>query len=151
MNMWFGKIEELKNCKAISTENIEVILNFLQNNDMINLPCGKYDLSGDDFVNVFEYETKENDGVFEAHKKYTDVQLVITGKERVLWAAKYSTETKLYQEETDCSFGIVDKPDMVELNDKYCIVFLPGEAHKACVYAETVMKVKKAVFKLAYQ
>jgi len=146
--MWFGNVEELNNCDVISSECIEIVLNFLKNNDMIYLPCGKYDIGGDNFVNVFEYETKENDGVFEAHKKYTDVQFVISGKEIVLWANNYSTETKPYQVETDCSFGIVDKSESAELNDKYCIVFLPGEPHKACVHAGTVMNVKKAVFKL---
>ena len=147
--MWFGKREELIGCKDIPSEDIKMILDFLKDNDMVALPCGRYELRGESFVNVFEYDTKVNDGVFEAHRKYTDVQFVITGKEIALWSDKYSSETEPYKPDSDCSFGTVDNATAKELNDKLCVVFLKGEPHKAGVSVDSVMKVKKAVFKLA--
>ena len=146
--MWFGKIEELLNCKIISEEHIEMILNFMRANNMVELSCGRYNLCRDCFVNVFEYDTKESDGVFEAHEKFTDVHFVITGKELVLWADKYSMETKPYQADGDYSLGTADNASKTELDDNLCVVFLPGDPHKAGICDKFAMKVKKAVFKL---
>ena len=35
-----------------------------------------------DDLNIFEYDTKESDSVFEAHKEYIDIHFVIIGEEK---------------------------------------------------------------------
>ena len=115
---------------------------------MRTLPNGRYDLGNDNYVNVFEYETKESDGVFEAHKKYIDIHYVINGEEKVLWADKYEQETKPYQADGDYSLGMVGHYKEVVLNGILC-VFLPDEPHKAGVCIKGSKSVKKAVFKIS--
>ena len=146
--MWVGALGNLQNCTVL-TENVKACaLNFIHENDLRVLPNGRYELGDGNYVNIFEYETKENDGVFEAHKEYIDIHYAIIGKEKVLWADDYTRETKAYQEDGDYSLGIVENAKEIESNFG-CCVFLPDEPHKAGVIAKTSEKVKKAVFKIA--
>lgn len=147
--MWIGKIEELKNCKNISAKDAETVARFITENDMCSLPNGRYELGGENFVNVFEYETKDSDGIFETHEKYVDIQYVIIGEEKVLWAEKIDSETKPYQADKDRSLGLVNKPEQAILSNGTLCVFLPKEAHKVGLTLSTITKVKKAVFKIA--
>jgi YhcH/YjgK/YiaL family protein len=129
--------EETKSC----------IIEFIKNNDLQTLPCGKYDLGDGDFVNIFEYETKENDNVFETHKAYVDIHYVIIGTEKILWADKYLRVLKSYQADGDYSLGTVNEPkELTQIGD--LCVFLPDEPHKAGVILYETTKVKKAVFKI---
>ena len=148
--MWIGKIEELQNCKDISVKDAETVMRFVAENDMSSLPKGKYELGGENFVNVIEYDTKESDGIFEAHKKYIDIQYVISGEEKVLWAEKIDLETTPYLVEKDRSLGLVNKPEQLALSDGILCVFVPEEAHKVGLTLNAVVKVKKAVFKIVH-
>ena len=145
--MWIGTLEELKNCSLLSGEVKERVINFIKNNDMVNLPNGRHELGNNNYVNVFEYETKDNDGVFELHHEYVDIHFDICGVESVLYADKYDVETKEYQKDVDYSLGVVTNPKKVILDGKLC-VFLPNEPHKAGIIAKQKSKVKKAVFKI---
>ena len=147
--MWIGKIEELKDCKAISVKDAETIARFIAENDMSTLPIGKYALGGENFVNVIEYETKESDGIFEAHEKYVDIQYVIIGEEKILWAEKIDSETTPYKSDKDRSLGLVNEPEQSVLSNGTLCVFVPKEAHKVGLTLSAITNVKKAVFKIA--
>ena len=145
--MWIGKIEDLIKCEVLEENVISSVLAFIKNNDMQSLPDGSYDLGNGNFVNIFEYDTKESDGVFETHKKYVDIHYPIIGEEKILWASAYERETQSYQAEDDYSLGTVRVPQEIEMNGGLC-VFLPNEPHKAGVALRGSVKVKKAVFKV---
>ena len=145
--MWIGNIEKFNECPLLTEEVKNLVVAFIKNNDMQNLPNGRYELNGENYVNVFEYETKENDGVFELHKQYIDVHYAITGEETILWGESYTQETKPYQADGDYSLGQVSNPKEVKVNGELC-VFLPNEPHRAGVIYNGAVKVKKAVFKV---
>lgn len=145
--MWVGKIEDLKNFDGLSEEVKISVLEFLKTNDLKALENGKHDLVNGNYVNVFEYDTKENDGVFETHKRYIDIHFVISGEEKILWSDKYLEETKPYQADGDYSLGTVVNPNAVEMGNKLCL-FEIDEPHKAGVYFKEICHVKKAVFKI---
>lgn len=148
--MWIGKIEELKTCKVISEKDAETIVRFIAENDMSSLPTGKYSLGGENFVNVIEYDTKESDGIFEAHEKYVDMQYIIKGEEKILRADKIESETKPYQTDKDRTLGLVNNPTENILSQGNFCVFIPKEAHKVGLTLNAVIKVKKAVFKIVH-
>lgn len=145
--MWVGNIKEFENCDALCDKAKSCIIEFIKSNDLQTLPCGKYDLGDGDFVNIFEYETKENDNVFETHKVYVDIHYVIIGSEKILWADEYLQVLKSYQADGDYSLGIAKKPKELARIGDLC-VFLPDELHKAGVIFNETTKVKKAVFKI---
>ena len=145
--MWFGNIEDLKNCALLSSEAKITIENFIKNNDLVNLPLGRHKLGLDNYVNVFEYETKTSDNVFEAHKEYIDVHFAIIGEETLLYGASYDEETKPYDSDGDYSLGVINNAKKVTVSRELS-VFLPNEPHKAGVIANEATKIKKAVFKI---
>lgn len=145
--MWFGTKEQLKTCPLLSKESKESVLAFFNAHDFQTLENGRYDLAKDNFVNLFEYDSKENDGVFEAHKAYIDIHYVILGEEKTLFADKYTKETQGYDQEKDCSFGLVENAKECTLQGELC-VFLPEEVHKGGVLTTKAMHLKKAVFKI---
>ena len=62
----------------------EAAAQFLATHDMAELPCGSYEIGPNEFVNVMEYDTKaRKDACYEAHKKYVDIQMVISGSELI--------------------------------------------------------------------
>lgn len=146
--MWFGNVEDLTKCSLLSEVAKAQLIVFFKNNNLKALPNGRYDLGDGNYVNIFEYDTKENDGVFETHKEYVDVHYAILGNERILWGDGYTKKTTPYQKDGDYSLGLVENAKEVVLNGGCCI-FLTNEPHKAGVILETSEKVKKAVFKIA--
>lgn len=145
--MWMGSFEDLKKCPFLTDEVKNLLIDFIKNNDMQKLSNGRYDLDKENYVNVFEYETKETDGVFEMHKQYIDIHYAITGEEKIFWGEKYMQETKPYQVDGDYSLGTLDNPTEEKSHGKI-FVFLPDEPHKAGVMVSRAIKVKKAVFKV---
>lgn len=145
--MWVGNVEELEECSSLSEFAKAQIRDFFRNNNVNSLPNGRHDLGEGNYVNIFEYETKENDGIFEAHKVYIDIHYAILGNEKILWADGYTKETKSYQKDGDYSLGIVENANEIVSNGN-CCVFSPNEPHKAGVIFEVSEKVKKAVFKI---
>ena len=145
--MWIGSIEELKECSLLSEFAKTKIVEFFNNNNLKLLTNGRYDLGDSDYVNIFEYETKESDGVFETHKAYIDIHYAILGSEKILWAEQYEKELTPYQADGDYSLGTVESAKVIEPNDRFCL-FLPEEPHKAGVVFNAPQKVKKAVFKI---
>jgi len=148
--MWLGKVEKLNECLELTETAKEMIISFIQNNNLHSLQNGRYELKNGNYVNVFEYQTKENDGVFEMHKEFIDIHYVITGQEKILWGETYTKEISSYQKEKDFSLGTVEKPCEIDLRDKLC-VFMPNEPHKPGVILESASNIKKAVFKISVE
>ena len=120
-----------------------------------NLPqdCGKYILANEDFANIEEYETKPHDQCFfETHKKYADVQLLLSGKERIDYTDLFGLDVKnFYNEERDIAFWFNSKKESVTtyLDGTNFVLLMPNEAHRPQMrYSEDAEKVKKVVVKI---
>jgi len=111
---------------------------------------GRYELDGDDlFVMVQTYKTKPRDGQeFEAHRDYADIQILLDGKESILWAPREGlTVTKPYKPDIEFYALIPGATDLVLRPAQFC-VFLPDDAHAPCIVHETPCTVRKAVVKV---
>ena len=120
------------------------------------IALGRYELDGDKmYVNVMEYETQ--DGLptkYEVHRKYADLQAVITGSETIFvrQAVNLPVETPY---KPDCEFLSSDgkAADVnVQLFPGYFTLLFPQDAHMgkgaACLGKG---KVKKLVVKIALE
>ena len=146
--MWSGNIKDLKSCGILSAEAVKVIQEFISKNDLLSLEKGRYVLSDKNFVNVSEYITKEFDGKYEVHKKYADVQLIISGCEKIRYADKASEIIKEYDEAGDYYLCKVEVEKEFTLSSGQACVFLPEEPHAPSLNCDGEQKVKKAVFKI---
>ena len=116
-----------------------------------NAPDGKYVIEGDDlFINVISFETKTAaDSLFETHKDYIDIQMMMEGEEWIGFAPKSELSvTKPYT--PDCElYSMLDTFDRVRIReDKLCIIF-PDEPHAPGIAVnDATGTVKKMVAKI---
>lgn len=117
---------------------------------------GRVDLDGDDcFAIVQTYETKlEEKALFEAHRKYIDVQFIHSGRETILWAplATMKEETMAYSDEKDAALWKL-VPDMtpIHISGGQFAILYPEDAHAPCVQWEKPEQVFKVVVKVAVE
>lgn len=145
--MIFDKIYNLKNYHVVS----EKLLNFITNLDE-NTPEGHYEIDEKSYVNVDCYDTKSHDKCFpEAHKKYIDIQIILSGKERLDFE---NIEKLLIKDEYDSQrdvlfFEIPQNNNTVYLEQGSFVMLYPQDAHRPQMTAsDTPQKVKKAVVKI---
>ena len=146
-------VDHLENLKRYQFPKTEEILNFIANNDCLNLPNGQIDIDGKElFVRVMGYEPKPaNENKFETHQRYADLQYVVSGIELMqVTPTKSLTALSDYDSEGDYHFFKADKniTDLVVEAGQFTI-FYPGEAHRpSCLYQNNKNKIKKLVFKI---
>ena len=146
--MWSGNIKDLKSYGILPKGAVEEIQEFIDKNDLTLLEKGRYVLSDKNFVNVSEYRTKEFDGKYEVHKKYADVQLIISGCEKIRYADKANEIIKEYDEAGDYYLCSVESERKFTLSSGQACVFLPEEPHAPGLNCNGENEVKKAVFKI---
>ena len=149
--MIFDDIKNLKNYADIP--QLDVILKFLQENDVLKLPEGDIEIKGKNlYVKVLRYIPKDADeNNFETHKIYTDVQMIINGEEKMqVVNSKYLQEITEYNKESDFQFFSAQKyiSDIIVRRNEF-VVFFPEEPHKpGCSYQQ---KKDKPILKLVFK
>lgn len=93
------------------------------------LPDGRHELDGERLVALAQgYTTKAvADGRLEAHRKYVDVQFVVSGEERMGWAPLEGLPGR-FDEEKDLGF-YEGEFDLVHVPAGFFAVFFPHDAH----------------------
>ncbi len=131
-------------------KNFEKGFEFLKTTDLKNLENGRYEIDGDNiFVSIQDYQTKqENEGKFEAHKKYADIQFIIKGEEKIGYTnIKNCTPTTFYDDTNDIIF-LDGTGDFIKAKENTFLVFFPQDAHMPCISVNNPEYVKKAVVKV---
>lgn len=143
-------IDNLTNSEKYTNlhKDFKLVFDFLKNNDLSKLECGKHQLRGDEvFFNLQEYETKPAQKL-EAHKKYIDIQVVATGKEYMGYTnIKNTTVSEEYNEEKDVMFLTGDVDKLLATNENF-LIFYPEDAHMPALAVDAPSTVKKAIFKI---
>lgn len=138
------------------SERIKIGLKYLKNTDFNNVENGKYEISGDEiYVMIQDYDSKPiEQGRFEAHKKYIDIQYVIEGQEQIGAGniEKFLAITE-YDEDKDIVF-LTQKtnanPEFIELQENEFAIFTPEDAHMPCIAVNEPSYVRKAVVKVLF-
>ncbi|WP_371298064.1 YhcH/YjgK/YiaL family protein [Paraeggerthella sp.] len=125
---------------------------FLSRDDLAALPLGRVDIDGDDvFANVQEYETvPAPDKRMEAHRRYYDVQFVVSGEELIQYAPlEGMIEIGSFDEDSD--FGVYGTPpgcSSIVLRAGQIAVFAPEDGHKPGCSFGAAKHVRKIVVKV---
>lgn len=142
------KIENIKIYKEIPTQ----VSDFLQSLTS-EFVTGHYEINEKSFANIDEYQTKPvSNCKFEAHKKYIDIQMLLSGTEELDYI---STEGLKITEEYDVNRDVMffenpsKKPDSIILEPFKFAMIYPHEAHRPQMNIfENSQKVKKVVVKI---
>lgn len=126
---------------------------FLKNTTLDTLSVGKHILDGENvFISVMEGPVKKKeDAKWEAHRKYIDIQYVISGKETMgVVALDKSKIIDSFNTEKDIAFYTADEKDAAyhEANPKVFLVFFPADVHRPSIKIEGCDTDKKLVVKI---
>jgi biofilm protein TabA len=148
--MIFDRIE---NMSRHVLPQADAIMAFLNANDPLGLPVGEIEINGRElFVRPSEYETKKpEEGKFETHRVYADLQFVVRGSEIMQTAPSDALEPLTdYDTKGDYQFFKASRDIASRLvRTGEFAIFWPNEAHRPCCSPqETPVKVKKLVFKI---
>ena len=147
--MIIDKIENSHLYKNIS-ERISKSFEYIKATDLKTLPAGKYPIDGENiFALVSEYKTKpESEGKLEAHKKYIDVQYVISGEELMGYSPLGNQQIlESYKEENDIVFFTGDK-SFTKVSEGMFAIFFPQDVHMPGISTGKISNVKKLVIKV---
>lgn len=114
-------------------------------------------LYGEDIkARVMSYTTKDiAEAVFEAHKKYVDIQFTLSGEEGIGWIPEVMAQVKTdYDLEKDVRFYNVDtsKINIIQNVPGQFVVLFPGEVHGAGICLQKkIITVKKCVIKISWE
>ena len=114
---------------------------------------GRHEVNGDRiYINAIEYDTKAEEAcIFEAHRKYIDVMLLLEGEEYIGYTplSNCKTVTMEYSEKDECCLAKLE-PAMMKvrmLPGDVCILF-PEDAHAPSIACEESVHVKKLIAKV---
>ncbi|GHH97772.1 YhcH/YjgK/YiaL family protein [Neobacillus kokaensis] len=132
-------------------KKFDQVFAYIQQTDFETLEPGTYELDGKElFFNLFEYETKsEEERIWESHKKYVDIHLILEGQEFIGYELFDRMSMKeAYHEDDD--YYLMDGPlqSMNKLEKGDFAIYYPQDVHKTGIMVNGPEKVRKAVFKV---
>jgi biofilm protein TabA len=117
---------------------------FLDQPGLEDMADGKYEISGDRVYAIIE-RTKGRrieDGKLEAHRKYLDIQFIISGEESMGWSARSALcPSDNYDPERDLEFFDGEPQSIVRVPPGSFAVFLPADAHLPLIGTGPIHKV----------
>ena len=150
-------IDNLKNCELYFgvNKNFEKAFEFIKKACNENLPVGKYEIDGKDvYAMVQEYDTKpEENGKFEGHRKYIDIQFIVSGEEKMelMDISKAVAKTEYNEERDFLFFENTDKANKTVFTGGEYGIFFPWDIHKPGLSAKAESNaVRKIVVKVKF-
>jgi len=138
--------------KKFEEEFLQKIFEFLEKNDVSKFENGRYDIDKDNlFLNIATYNTTTPENrVWEAHKEYIDVHMMIKGKEKMCTAFIENANITEYHKDSDYVEISDIKGDIskIVLNEGEYLVCYPQDVHKTACIVEKEEEVKKTIFKV---
>lgn len=145
-------IDKLENAGKYLPDNADgrAVLKFLEENDLNGVALGKHALTDKAFVNVTEYDTKPLGNVCpEAHIKYVDLQVIITGSEDALYALLDGQPViKPYDEESEYALYSANAYTRHTVKAGEFALLFPEHLHQFGIATSQPIKIKKAIFKI---
>ena len=147
--------DNIKNYELYTSLNkgFEKAFKFLKRAEAENLDVGKYEIDGDKvYAMVQEYNTKfYEEGKFEGHKKYIDIQYIISGSEiiEVADVSKVTPNTEYDEQKDFMLFENTEDASTLILNKGDYAILFPHDIHKpGLAVNNTSSTVKKVVVKV---
>ncbi len=128
--------DSLKNCAQYegTHEGFRKGFDFIKKAVSENLPEGRYELDGTDvYAFIQQYTSKpEAESSFEAHKRYIDIQYIVSGVEVMDFADASEMKVKTeYSDEKDVGFFLdSDNAGRIIVREGEYGIFFPWDAHK---------------------
>ena len=146
--MIIGKLKDLNRYIGLSNQ-IDEAISYVLNNDMLSLECGRYELSEDIIVNRQQYYGK-TETFAESHKDYIDLQIVLSGRERMGYADISNLTVRVmedYNPEMDLAKYFVSDECFYEMSEDSFALIFPEDIHRPGVKIDEEL-IEKVVLKI---
>ena len=145
-------IDNLKNAGLYYgvSSGLKLALEYLQQTDFSKMEPGKYEIDGTNvFALVQQYKTKPMEqGVWEAHRKYIDVQFVYSGVELMGYSCIEGMKAVKGYDEVGDYLLLNGGGSFFRAASGTFAVFAPGDAHMPCITDNVPSDIKKVVVKV---
>lgn len=131
-------------------ERFQKALEYLQVTDFGLIENGTHELEGKNiFAIISEYDTKPlEEGKWESHKKYYDVQFVASGEEKIGYVFKEKVKlSQDYNEDNDFMLW-EGEGDFITAKSGDFLILGPDDVHMPSIQINGPSKVKKVVVKV---
>ena len=144
--MIFDTVDKLREYAGYN-QAFSLIADFLDKNDAEKLELTRYELGDGVFCSVSEYQPGDG-GKFEAHRRYADLQYVVTGSEKIeVLPICDASESGGYTDDIEFFAKAKRQPSAVVLNAGTFAWVAPQDTHRPCIKADSE-SVRKIVFKI---
>lgn len=129
---------------------LDKAVDYLSTHTLGSPQAGHYEIVGEQlYMNVFDYMTiSEENAFFEAHQKYADIHILVSGEEHIGVSDMSKVSVKRYEEAQD--FYEIEGPveQYIKLVPGKALILLPEDAHKVKLAVSSPTTVKKIVLKV---
>jgi YhcH/YjgK/YiaL family protein len=129
---------------------IAAAFDYVSTTDFSALADGRYDIDGDHlFALVQRYPSKPlAEGRWEAHRKYIDLQLVVSGIEQIGYVSIDQLAAEPYDAERDLTWLSGTAGQWITVPAGHFMLLWPGDAHMPGVHVGSSTPVTKVVVKI---
>ena len=131
--------------------DLEIVCSILESGVLKNQSFGSYKTDNPKVrYNLFTYHTEKIESdIYEIHRKEVDVQILLSGFERMEIASKDGLETvREYDTDKDALFSKGKKAVSYHADTSTFALFFPGEPHAPNLVDAAPTEVVKVVFKI---
>jgi YhcH/YjgK/YiaL family protein len=152
--MIFGHVQHAQSAFGWLPGPLQTALSHLRTTDFKAMPAGSYELQGKDItVQVFDLTTKTKAETRpEIHRKYIDVQFLVSGRERIGVAADSGNNVvaeNLLADRDLLFYQAMENETTLEMFPGNFAVFLPSDVHRPGCQAEGPQAIRKVVVKVS--
>lgn len=126
-------IDKIKNTSMYYgiNKSMETAFKFLQVNELTKMAPGKYEIDGERiYALIHHYETKpKENGLWEAHRKYIDVQYVAEGSELLGYANISDMKVSKEYDNKEDYLLLEGNGDYMTARQGTFVIFTPEDAH----------------------
>jgi YhcH/YjgK/YiaL family protein len=147
-------IDQLKNSRLyeVLSPGIKRAFEYICNTDLQKIEVGRYDINGKTmFALIQQYATKQEElGIWEAHRRYIDLQYMIRGTEKI----RFAPISRLIQGEYDLSkdfLALSGSGDILRFASGEFMVLFPEDGHMPGIIDNHSCLIKKIVVKIAVE
>ena len=147
--MIFGNINNLEEFPFLE-EQVKECFEYAKEHNLASFEKGSHEIDGERlFVNIVEYTTTAaKERIWEAHRKYLDVHVMLHGTEQIDLNFIQNMDVKEFVEKDDFLPMDGEKNSSVVLRDGDFLICYPSDGHRTAVAVEEPEKIKKAIFKV---
>lgn len=144
--------DQIKNAELYFqiNERFKKAFEYLRTTNFENVEPDKYTIDGDEiYAIVQQYDSKPlTSGKWEAHKKYIDIQYMVSGKEKMGYSHKNKMiVTHEYNKDKDALY-LKGEGNFLTAEAGYFAIFFPSDVHMPCIALNLSTPVKKVVVKV---